>query len=155
VLSRSDGLPSFYYPMSQAWQMLLYFYSDNNSAIAKVAWEACPYPEIDWGEDYVWSRKMMNLGWQKAYVHTAAVYHSHEFHETQTTAAAEAEGRFWKTHFGFTLHRNPETDIAAALQRDDDFRIKEGLPSSIMKERERFIRAQIMGRVKGAKKSNP
>lgn len=150
-LSRSGGLSSLFYPMSQAWQMLLYFYSDNNSAIAKAAWEHCPYPEVDWGEDYVWARKMMNLGWQKAYVDSALVYHSHDFEGEKTLSAAIEEGRFWKTHFGFTLHHDADADITAALQRDKDYAKQANVDPDALVKREKYIRAQILGRIKGAK----
>lgn len=149
-LTRSEGLPSLYYPMSTAWQMLLYFYSDNNSAIAKAAWELCPYPNIDWGEDYVWARKMMNLGWQKAYVHSAEVFHSHDFEGKSTYSAARAEGRFWKEHFGFDLHGDPQADIDMLIARDTAYARKNRVSEEALATQRKAIKTLIAGRLEGA-----
>jgi hypothetical protein len=34
---------------------------------------------VEWGEDQVWAFEMLKLGFQKAYVDSAVVYHSHDF----------------------------------------------------------------------------
>ena len=99
VISRKKGLPSFVYPGSEPWRMQLNFYSDNNSAMSRAVWRILPYPEIDWGEDQVWAAEMLQLGFAKAYVDEAVVYHSHAFDAATAFRTAETEGRFWAETF--------------------------------------------------------
>jgi rhamnosyltransferase len=55
------------------------FFSDNNSALRKSVWAKHPLPDVDMAEDQHWIRSVMRLGYAKAYVPDARVYHSHSF----------------------------------------------------------------------------
>ena len=60
-------------------RLFLSFFSDNNSCLRRSVWEKYPYPDVNFAEDQIWMRKMLELGYKKAYVPDAAVYHSHNF----------------------------------------------------------------------------
>ena len=149
VLGGGHGLPSYIYPGSEPWRMLMGFYSDNNSAMSRAVWKEVPYPEIDWGEDQVWAAEMLRLGFQKAYGNDAVVYHSHAFTPQQQYKVAATEGKFWAEHFGIRLHEDAEAAIAAMDARDRDFALRNGVADSSLKARLASNRATVNGRVAG------
>ncbi|WP_193743587.1 glycosyltransferase [Tateyamaria sp. ANG-S1] len=103
------------------WRQMLHFYSDNNSAMRRAVWEDIPYPEVDYGEDQVWARDIIEAGFSKIYAPTAAVYHSHDYDPEQTYKRSFTEGAFFYEHFGYELGTGTEEQIAecvACEQRD-------------------------------------
>ena len=149
VIDRETGLPSFFYPGGQSWAMTMHFYSDNNSAISREAWKILPYPEADWGEDQIWAAEALRLGFQKAYVDDAVVYHSHAFDETQQHAVSVIEGRFWAERFGIDLHPDGEAAIHGMNERDRAFARQAGIPDEVLAKRYRHNRATVQGRCTG------
>lgn len=95
-----------------AWRQLLHFYSDNNSAMRRDVWNDIPYPEIEYGEDQVWARDIIEAGHSKIYAPTAAVYHSHDFDPPGTYKRAKIEGAFFYEFFGYELGEGSEDEIA-------------------------------------------
>ena len=65
------------------WRQRLHYYSDNNSCLRRSVWKKIPYPEVDYGEDQVWADKIIAAGYQKVYVRTATVLHSHDYDEAE------------------------------------------------------------------------
>lgn len=55
------------------------FYSDVNSALRRSAWEKVPYRKIQYAEDQLFGKDILEAGYKKAYVPAAAVYHSHNY----------------------------------------------------------------------------
>lgn len=146
VIDRDVGLPSFMYPGSRDWGMLMRFYSDNNSAMSREVWKKHPYPEVDWGEDQLWAEEILRIGYQKAYVNDAAVYHSHAFDLSHQYSVSATEGRFWGEHFGIDLHADPEASILAMNERDRAFAVEQRLSDVALKQRKLFNRATVQGR---------
>jgi GT2 family glycosyltransferase/glycosyltransferase involved in cell wall biosynthesis len=103
VYSIDDELPSYVHRGSPNWQSTLQFYSDNNSCMRRSVWELVPYQDVPWGEDQVWSWEIMRLGYQKAYAHEAAVYHSHDYTSQKLLQVGGEEGRMFLTHFGMYI----------------------------------------------------
>ncbi|MCC1482854.1 glycosyltransferase [Roseibaca sp. Y0-43] len=99
-----------------SWRQFLHFYSDNNSAMRRSVWREIPYPEIDYGEDQVWARDVIEAGHTKLYAPTATVWHSHDYSPEESYARALIEGDFFYTQFGYQL--GPETDAALQTQLD-------------------------------------
>lgn len=66
---RSDD---FYYRIAS-------FFSDNNACIRRDIWEKYPYPDVEFAEDQIWMRMMLEKGYRKVYCPSASVYHSHNF----------------------------------------------------------------------------
>lgn len=147
------GLPSCFYPGSPTETMLGLFYSDNNSAVSRSVWEKVKYPEIEWGEDYVFARNLRELGFQKAYVDNAIVIHSHGFEKTSTFESAIAEGRFWAKEFGIKLVDNPKAATSAQDAIDQSFALQKGLSVGSLRERQKYNKAVNEGRHLGWKLS--
>ena len=60
-------------------RLFLSFFSDNNSCLRRSVWEKYPYDDVDFAEDQIWMRKMLEKGYKKAYAPNSLVYHSHNF----------------------------------------------------------------------------
>ena len=67
------------YAREEGYRHLLSFFSDNNSCLKRSVWEKYPYDDVNFAEDQVWAKKMIELGYKKIYCPFAPVYHSHNF----------------------------------------------------------------------------
>ncbi len=67
------------YKVDEGYRHLLAFFSDNNSCLRRRVWEKYPYDDVDFAEDQIWARKMIEMGFKKVYCPYAPVYHSHNF----------------------------------------------------------------------------
>lgn len=146
------GLPTNYYPGSTTWRMLAYFYSDNNSAMSRSVWKEIPYPEIDWGEDYVWASLVIKAGFQKAYVDDSVVFHSHDFPTKRLFKTAMEEGAFWMKEFGVELHGDQKAAIQAMNARDEVFARKYGIAPHLLKKRLASNETLVAGRCEGMRR---
>lgn len=110
-----------------SWRQFLHFYSDNNSAMRRDIWTDMPYPEIDYGEDQVWARNIIEAGYAKIYAPTATVYHSHDFDGPGTYKRAKTEGAFFHEFFGYTLGAGAPDEVANRIfheQRNMEIRAR-------------------------------
>lgn len=71
------------YQKDDGYKHLLCFYSDNSSAMRKDIWEIVPYDDVDFAEDQLWAKKIIEMGYSKAYNENAVVYHSHNYNFTE------------------------------------------------------------------------
>lgn len=117
ALSR-DTDPEKWASGDQGWRQVLHFYSDNNSAMRRAIWNEIPYPEVDYGEDQVWARDIIEAGHTKLYAPTAAVYHSHDYTPEQTYARAKIEGAFFYTHFGYVLDEGSPDEVSERIAHE-------------------------------------
>jgi rhamnosyltransferase len=67
------------YEVDEAYRLLLCFYSDNASTMRRSIWQKIPYDNVDFAEDQLWAKKIIELGYTKAYNSNAVVYHSHNY----------------------------------------------------------------------------
>ena len=67
------------YNIDEGYRHFLAFYSDNNSCMRREIWEQYPYDDVDFAEDQIWARKMIEMGYKKLYCENAPVYHSHNY----------------------------------------------------------------------------
>lgn len=67
------------YKNDEGYRHLLSFFSDNNSCLRRNIWEKYPYEDVDFAEDQIWARKIIELGYKKLYCPYAPVYHSHNY----------------------------------------------------------------------------
>ncbi|WP_090738048.1 glycosyltransferase family 2 protein [Paenibacillus sp. Mc5Re-14] len=67
------------YNREEGYRHLLCYYSDNSSAMRKEIWNTIPYPEVDFAEDQLWARQIIERGYKKAYSPQSVVYHSHNY----------------------------------------------------------------------------
>lgn len=149
VVSLDVGLPSWIHPGSVPWWATLMFYSDNNSAMARAVWKEIPYPEVEWGEDQVWAFEMLKLGFQKAYVDDAVVYHSHEFSAERQFSVSATEGAFWAEEFGISLHPDEVGAITGMKHRDEAYATAQGISREALTRRLALNNATVRGRQAG------
>ncbi|MGG7516337.1 glycosyltransferase family 2 protein [Allorhizobium undicola] len=95
------------YESDTGWQQFLHFYSDNNSLLRKSVWEKIPYPDVEFAEDQLWARAIIEAGYAKAYVPDAPVYHSHDYGPVEQLRRAFDESRNFRKYFGYRLSPNP------------------------------------------------
>lgn len=67
------------YKTDEGYRHLLGFYSDNNSAMRRSTWLSYPYLDVNFAEDQLWAKQMIELGFKKAYSSQSCVYHSHNY----------------------------------------------------------------------------
>lgn len=91
------------YANDQGWQQFLHYYSDNNSCLRRSVWEKIPYPDVEFAEDQIWARNIIDAGWAKAYAHNATVYHSHNYGIFERLQRAFDESCAFRRLFGYSL----------------------------------------------------
>lgn len=67
------------YEEEEGYRHFLAFFSDNNSCLKRSIWEKYPYPDVNFSEDQIWMKKMIELGFKKVYCPDAVVHHSHNY----------------------------------------------------------------------------
>jgi len=67
------------YDNDEGYRHLLCFYSDNASAMRKSIWMDIPYKDVNFAEDQLWAKTIIEQGYSKAYASNAIVYHSHNY----------------------------------------------------------------------------
>jgi glycosyltransferase involved in cell wall biosynthesis len=91
------------YAGDQGWRQFLHYYSDNNSCLRRSVWEQIPYPDVEFAEDQIWARNIIEAGWAKAYAQNAAVYHSHDYGKFERLQRAYDESCAFRRLFGYRL----------------------------------------------------
>ncbi|MGV2107982.1 glycosyltransferase family 2 protein [Agrobacterium vitis] len=94
------------YQADEGWRQLLHFYSDNNSLMRKSVWERFPYPDVEFAEDQLWAKSIIDAGYWKAYAPDAVVYHSHDYSFIEQLRRAFDESRNFTRYFGYRLSPN-------------------------------------------------
>lgn len=88
------------YHKEEGYRHMLSFFSDNNACLRREIWEKYPYEDVDFAEDQIWMRKMMELGYKKVYCPHAPVYHSHNY------KLSSLFGRYFDEYRGlYALHQ--------------------------------------------------
>ncbi|MXQ72987.1 glycosyltransferase [Clostridiaceae bacterium DONG20-135] len=64
---------------NDAYRGYISFFSDNNSCVRKSIFEIYPYDDVNFAEDQIWMRKMMEKGYKKVFCYDAPVIHSHNY----------------------------------------------------------------------------
>jgi glycosyltransferase involved in cell wall biosynthesis len=85
------------------WLQFLHFYSDNNSLMRKSVWREHPYPDVEFAEDQLWAKLVIDKGYRKAYAPGAVVYHSHDYNPWERLRRAFDESRNFNKHFGYHI----------------------------------------------------
>lgn len=67
------------YQREEGYRHLLCFYSDNSSAMRKSIWNLIPYQDVNFAEDQLWAKEIIEKGYKKAYSPESIVYHSHAY----------------------------------------------------------------------------
>ena len=56
-----------------------YFFSNVSSVLRHSVWQQFPFPEVEFAEDQLWARRVLETGYQTAYRADSLVYHSHGY----------------------------------------------------------------------------
>lgn len=91
------------YKHDEGYRQYLHFFSDNNACLRRSVWEKIPYPEVDFAEDQIWAKAIIEAGYAKAYAHQAAVYHSHTFNFIEWCRRSFDEARALHRLFGYRV----------------------------------------------------
>jgi len=92
-----------HYQKDQGYRQVLHFFSDNNACLRRSVWEKVPYPEVDFAEDQLWAKQIIEAGYGKAYANEAIVYHSHTFGFIELCRRSFDEARALQRLFGYQL----------------------------------------------------
>jgi rhamnosyltransferase len=85
------------------YRQLLHFFSDNNSCLRRSVWQKIPYPDVDFAEDQLWAKAIIEAGYKKAYADDAVVYHSHTFGAVETFRRSFDESYAFLRYFGYII----------------------------------------------------
>ncbi len=77
------------------------FFTDANACVARAAWERVPFRDVPYAEDRALALDMMRAGYAKAYMPTAAVWHSHSYTARQELTRAFDEWRGLREVYGW------------------------------------------------------
>lgn len=91
------------YAVDPGYRQFLHFFSDNNALLRKSVWEQIPYPDVDFAEDQLWAKAVIEAGWRKAYADDAAVLHSHNYELVERLQRSFDESRAFFRYFGYGL----------------------------------------------------
>ena len=91
------------YAEDVGYRQFLHFFSNNNSCLRRSVWERIPFPDVDFAEDQIWAKTVIEAGYAKAYAPQAVVYHSHDFGIKETAQRAYDESRALHRLFGYVL----------------------------------------------------
>lgn len=85
------------------YRQFLHYFSNNNSCLRRSVWEKIPFRDVDFAEDQLWAKEIIEAGYAKAYAPSAQVYHSHSFGIIETYRRAFDESRALNRIFGYKL----------------------------------------------------
>jgi len=84
-------------------RQFLHFFSNNNSAIRKSVWMKNPFPKVNFGEDQIWAKKILELDGVIVYCDKAVVMHSHNYSLQDTFRRSKTEKEYYYKYFGYNL----------------------------------------------------
>jgi rhamnosyltransferase len=58
---------------------LYYFFANVSSVIRRDIWTRFPFPDVAFGEDQLWAKQVLEVGYKTAYCADSLVYHSHSY----------------------------------------------------------------------------
>lgn len=102
-------------------RQVYHYYSDNASAMPRRIWEQHPYPDVQFAEDQIWAKTIVEAGYKKAFASDSVVRHSHAFGPWATLRRSFDESRAFHKLFGYELSTGPRQILRSAAylaQRD-------------------------------------
>jgi len=130
----------------------LHYFSDNNSCLRRSVWEKIPYPEISYGEDQAWAWEVVKHGYEKIYVSSAQVYHSHDYDYEENYQRSKTEAEFFREVFGYNLlvcESKLRLSLSGLNKRDVTWGEKNGLPQDQIDHRLMLNQAHLLGWLDG------
>lgn len=103
------------YDSNLALRQLYHFYSDNASAMRRSVWEVYRYPDVQFAEDQIWAKTILEAGYRKAFAYNSVVRHSHAFGPLETLRRSFDESRAFRQMFGYELSSSFRHVLRSAL----------------------------------------
>ena len=91
------------YQTDEGYRQLLHYFSDNNACLRRKVWEKIPYPDVDFAEDQLWAKQVIEAGYAKAFSNKAVVFHSHSYGFINLFRRSFDESRALNRLFGYQL----------------------------------------------------
>lgn len=85
------------------YKQFLHFFSDNNALIRRSVWEKIPYPDVNFAEDQLWAKSIIEAGYKKAYSDNAIVFHSHDYNLVERLQRSFDESNAFYRLFGYDI----------------------------------------------------
>lgn len=133
-----DGLQNFpvveitdrtAYDADQGLRQVYHYYSDNASAMPRRIWQIHPYPDVQFAEDQIWAKTIVEAGYRKAFAIHSVVRHSHSFGPLETLQRSFDESRAFRKLFGYRLADKPRSVLQSTVylaSRDMGLAFREG-----------------------------
>lgn len=103
------------YANDTGYRQFLHFFSDNNALLRRSVWKSYPYPDVDFAEDQIWAKNIIEAGYKKAYAHDGCVFHSHDYNLIERLQRSFDESFAFHKLFGYTLCPNVLTAVGSAI----------------------------------------
>lgn len=103
------------YDQDQRLQQLYHFYSDNASAMPRRIWLQYPYPDVQFAEDQIWAKTIVEAGYRKAFALDSLIRHSHSFGPIETLQRSFDESRAFRKLFGYRLSSDVRSVLRSAV----------------------------------------
>lgn len=97
-----------HYARDLGLRQIYHFYSDNSSCLRKSVWKIHPYRDVDFSEDQLWAKEIVEAGYRKVFAWDSVVRHSHEFNPMERLRRGYDEARAFNQLFGYTLGATPK-----------------------------------------------
>lgn len=94
------------YDSDKTLQQIFHFFSDNSSCIRRSIWKKYPLPNVEFAEDQIWAKTILEQGFKKAFAYNSIVKHSHEFGLWDTLRRSFDEAKAFNKLFGYVLTGN-------------------------------------------------
>lgn len=104
------------YARNEGLRQIYHFYSDNSSCLRKLVWQEIPYPDVDFAEDQLWAKKIVEAGYAKAFAWDSVVAHSHDYSLWERLQRSYDEARAFRRLFGYRLCRSKTLAFKRALK---------------------------------------
>jgi rhamnosyltransferase len=91
------------YESDLGYRQFLHFFSDNNALVRRSVWQKIPYPNVNFAEDQLWAKAIIEAGYKKAYSDKAIVYHSHDYSLIERFQRSFDESYAFKRLFNYDL----------------------------------------------------
>ncbi|WP_371170997.1 glycosyltransferase family 2 protein [Aliiroseovarius sp. 2305UL8-7] len=117
------------YDTNEGLRQIYHFYSDNASAMPRRIWTDHPYPDVQFAEDQIWAKEIVEAGYKKAFAFDSVVRHSHSFGPFETLQRSFDESRAFRKLFGYRLSRSLGNVFKSSLylvKRDIGLAVKNG-----------------------------
>lgn len=91
------------YQSELGYKQFLHFFSDNNALIRRSVWKKIPYPDVNFAEDQLWAKSIIESGYKKAFSNKSIVFHSHDYSLVERLQRSFDESNAFHRLFGYDI----------------------------------------------------